>query len=327
MKRDEYGIPICECHSAEQFIANLNEIHSRWRDGTWIYRGQNDASLPLLPKAMRKDSLVSKLVEKNLDNFNRRAIVTNNKAKTLCEKMDDDEFCGKVRHALHVSIEKKVVAAFTELADQSRIHVPTDGLGIVGGSRWPLNRLMRYYVNKACLGRIEHHPKSVIYALAQHHGIPTRLLDWTFRSMVAAFFAAYEDDNWCHSTDYTTPKAMGVWAVKWNMLAKSGLMRITRQRTLIGNLQAQEGVFLYNPLADRDRPTDDSWLNFECLLRELIPYRAVYKITLPYSQRKKVLKLLARKGYRRPYLMPTFDIVAEEFTSGRLDPIEFHESY
>ncbi len=327
MKTDKYGIPIVECKSARDFLFQLDETRRRWRKGTWIFRGQNDVTKELFPSAMRSDGLIARLIEKYLKSYNDRSLVTNDEAKKYCEKLSDDEYSNKVRHALHVSIEKKIVGAFTELADQSRIHVPTDSLGIVGGSRWPLERLVRHYVNKACLGDIEHHPRSVIYALAQHHGIPTRLLDWTFRSMIAAFFAANESDGYRCRADYVEPETMVVWAVRWNDLGSSGLMRLTRQRSLIGNLQAQEGVFLYNPLADKDRPSDDSWLNFERLLETIVQFNSVYKVSLPFSQRYKVLELLERKGYRRPYLMPTFDMVADEFHSGRLDPIEFHERY
>ena len=321
------GFPIVECKNARDFLFQLDETRRRWSKGTWIFRGQNDESKELLPSAMRPDGLIARLIDKYLNSYNDRSLVTNDDAKRYCENINDDEYSDIVRHALHVALEKKIVGAFTELADQSRIHVPTDSLGIVGGSRWPLDRLVKHYVNKACLGDIEHHPRSVIYALAQHHGIPTRLLDWTFRSMIAAFFAAYESYGYRCRADDVEPKTMVVWAVRWNDLGRSGLMRLTRQRSLIGNLQAQEGVFLYNPLADKDRPSCNSWLNFEQLLATIVQFDAVYKVSLRFSHRQKVLELLERKGYRRPYLMPTFDMVADEFNSGRLDPVEFHERY
>jgi hypothetical protein len=70
------------------------------------------------------------------------------------------------------------------------------------------------------------------YALAQHHALPTRFLDWTYRAGTALFFAIENDTD-----ENATNTCAGVWAI-------SAPKEVDRKHDKPWSVK---GVQLYNP--------------------------------------------------------------------------------
>src|SRR5215472_13336883 len=130
----------------------------------WIFRGQSNADWDLTPSALRVRNALGK---QPFTKF-KAAQIEELPPASLKEQIDHEEafvldFAGEAS-----------IAGYEIPGDRPELRAPELAVRQHGGREFP---------------PLAHR---WIYALAQHYLVPTRLLDWTSRPLVAAYFAAQE---------------------------------------------------------------------------------------------------------------------------------------
>jgi len=261
----------------------------------WGFRGQSDADWTLVPSAFRKNVTLG--------------FKPASKPPTLTPQDQQNE-------------ERRTLNDFLFFADRIGLDVAGDG---------PIFRFPRLpgHPPKLDLSAWPWDMSLETLAIAQHHGVPTRLLDFTYDSLVAAFFACY--DAWeklgrpsYKDQNITVEKMLAVWAVHLPLIYKSvaeysrsnrnsRIILVTAPRSRNSYLHNQEGFFLIDLMADKEK--------YPSLEKAIIDVRSemiasgltqlsspqIIKIQFPWKRVPRMLALLWNEFYNIARMQPSLD--------------------
>jgi hypothetical protein len=280
---------IFDLEAAEELLQYLSPQSECWQPdpSVWIFRGQASMEWELKARAHR-----------GKHEFNGFG---------LEDELNTPGVSDEIRCQI---AEVELLRRFRSALDEAGLPIPSESAAIDGRS------VEIRYPNEP--------PESAIplLALAQHHGIPTSLLDWSRHSYKAAYFAAVDA-----AAAVAKDGRLAIWALRTDIFSRNVHPLGAKLRLLVApaasnpNLNAQAGLFT-QVRGGETRSVDDCARRLYVETNGLsgaVPVPWMRRITLPRDSAPRLLRLLSYFSIGGASMFPGYDGVVRRLREDGLD--------
>lgn len=321
MSSDDEISPIQEinCESSLEFLRTLESSGDLLKSSDWLFRGHDSSHHTLTATLFREEnnSLINSIVGGNspLDEFTER-----------------DHTNG-----YQILKEVQMLLRFAEACDSAGLVIPGPTVITINDLNSYRDSLVEDLEDQLNYAKRQRDPIErgqpwpdpdhfQLMAIARHAGIPTRLLDWSRTSQIAAYFACE-----VAVAGKCLEGTMCVWALDRRLCSP---IRINEEGTVIvsevkvlkeGNLKmvAQRGMFttIATPICGWSKTAVnlplEKHISEQLSLADIETQKrlkgTLLKITLPTSEAPTVLKFLRDHGISHSTMFPSYGALIKDF--------------